>query len=172
MTRKDVKPSEYNQFYSGYLNMIPAETNLIMGFQDNLHAIQTFFNDIPQEKLEYKYDVDKWTVKEVFQHMIDCERVFQFRCFHIARHDKTPLPGFEENDYIASSKANTKSIETLIGEFTIVHKGFIALLQSVSIEDLMQISVVNGAPVSARALAFITLGHYKHHVNIIKQRYL
>ncbi len=172
MTRQELNTSEYNSFYEGYLSLVPGEVDLASGFEANTKAVLEFFQSIPEEKLNYRYAEGKWTIKEVFQHLIDTERVFQFRCFHIARHDKTPLPGFEQNDYIEPSKANNKSKEDLIEEFKAVRLGFVTLIKSLSKGDLKQVGVANGANTSARAFAFINLGHFQHHINITKERYL
>ncbi|TYA71635.1 DinB family protein [Seonamhaeicola marinus] len=172
MTKRELQTSEYNEFYSGYLSQLSDDTELVSGFEANSKTVLDFFQSIPHEKLEYRYDEGKWSIKEVFQHLIDTERVFQFRCFHIGRHDKTPLPGFEQNDYIAPSKADAKSIETLITEFKTVRQSFIDLLNGLTNEDLNQVGIANGGNTSARAIAFINLGHYLHHINITKERYL
>lgn len=172
MTRQELTTSEYNPFYKGYLSLVSENVELISGFESNTKKVLEFFKSIPTEKLDYRYGDDKWTIKEVIQHLIDTERVFQFRCFHIGRHDKTPLPGFEQNDYIAPSKANNKTFELLLEEFKVVRRSFTVLLKSLTVEDLNQIGNANNDNMSARAIAFINLGHYNHHINIIKERYL
>ncbi|WP_299549774.1 DinB family protein [Seonamhaeicola sp.] len=172
MIRQELKTSEYNSFYSGYLSLVSDDVELISGYEADANMVLEFFSSIPEDKLDYKYAEGKWSIKEVFQHVIDTERVFQFRCFHIARQDKTPVPGFEQNDYIAPSNATNKSIEDLIEEFTAVRKSFIVLLKSLSSEDLLQVGNANGSDMSARAAAYIILGHSRHHINIINERYL
>ena len=172
MTVSDLKPNEYSTYYQSYLNMVSAETDLITGFNNNTNTVLEFFQSMPSEKLNFAYAEGKWTIKEVFQHLIDTERVFQYRCFCIARHDKTPLPGFDENDYVPTSNANAKSIELLIEEFKTVRQSFVALLNSLTNEDLQAIGTVNGKAMSARAIAFIILGHYLWHITVIKARYL
>ena len=122
--------------------------------------------------MEYKYAAGKWSIKEVFQHIIDTERVFLYRCFRIARHDKTPLTGFEQDDYIVPSKANSKSIESLLEEYQTVRQNSIVLLKSLSETDLKHLGNASDHMLSARAAAFMTLGHEIHHIEVIKERYL
>ncbi|AXP82878.1 DinB superfamily protein [Mariniflexile rhizosphaerae] len=172
MKISEVKPNEFSEFYANYLALVPKETTLIDGFNKDLKEVVDFFQHIPAIKLNYAYAKEKWRVKEVFQHLIDTERVFQYRCFCIARRDKTPLPGFEQDDYIAPSQAKNKSIESLVEEFKSVRLSFIALLNSLSNEDLQFLGNANGNTMSARAAAFIVLGHNQWHINIIKERYL
>ncbi len=172
MTIKDLKSIEFNEYYGKYLNLVSNQTSLLEGFKEDLDKVLQFFQSIPVEKLNYQYANDKWTVKEVFQHLIDTERVFQYRCFRIARHDKTRISGYEQDDYIKPSKANQKSLELLIEEFKAVRQGFIVLLKSLNETDLKFIGSASGFDLSARAAAFIILGHYIWHINIIKERYL
>lgn len=172
MTTKDLKSTEFNPFYKGYIDKVSDEIHLIDGFKEGLNEILHFFQSIPSDKLDYKYAEDKWTIKEVFQHIIDTERIFMYRCLRIARHDKTPLAGFNQNDYIEPSHANTKSIEILLQEYALVRKNSILLLHSLSDTDLKFIGAASGNVMSARSAAFSTIGHEIWHVDIIKERYL
>jgi hypothetical protein len=172
MTTKDLKEAEINPFYKNYINKVSKEINLIDGFNEGLQNVLQFFQSIPAEKLEYKYAEDKWTTKEVLQHIIDTERIFMYRCFRIARHDKTALAEFNQNVYIEPSQANSKSMESLLSEYKIVRQNSIVLLNSLCDEDLKFIGTASGNVMSARSAAFSTIGHEIWHIDIIKERYL
>ena len=172
MTSIDLKPNEFNPFYGSYINKVSKIQELKSGFEIAKTSIIDFFKSIPEDKLEYRYAEGKWTIKEVFQHIIDNERVMMYRCFRIARRDKTDLAGYEQDDYIVPSKANQKSLNELIKEYRIVRENSIVLLNSLSSEDLEFIGSSGGNNMSARATAFITLGHEIWHVDIIKLKYL
>ncbi|WP_308992521.1 DinB family protein [Mariniflexile litorale] len=172
MKISDVQSTEFNEFYSNYLALVPKNILLKDGFKESSEEIIDFFQNIPAIKLNYAYANQKWSVKEVLQHLIDTERVFQYRCFCIARRDVTSLPGYEQDDYIVPSEAKNKSLESLLEEFKSVRQSFIVLLHSLNKEDLEFLGNANGNPMSARAAAFIVLGHYQWHINIIKERYL
>lgn len=172
MTIKDLNPSEFNPFYSAYIDLIPKELGLLEGFNLGLKHVTDFFNSLSEDKLTYRYAENKWTVKEIMQHIIDTERIFMYRCLRIARHDKTPLAGFDENDYIIPSLANNKSIELLLEEYQTGRQNFIVLLKSVSEADLKFMGTASGHALSARSAAFIILGHELWHIKIIKERYL
>ncbi|GAA4883381.1 DinB family protein [Flaviramulus aquimarinus] len=167
-----LKSTEYNSFYNTYISKVPKHIDLIYGFKTGENHILDFFNTIPEEKLNYRYAENKWSVKEVFQHIIDTERVFIYRCFTIARHDKTALAGFEQDDYIVPSKADKKTIEDLFEEYKAVRLNSIVLLKSLNDDDLSFIGNANGSDMSARAAAFVILGHEIHHMDVIKKRYL
>lgn len=172
MTIKDLKITEYNSYYSSYVNLIPKDTELVEGFKTGSHKVIDFFQSIVPEKLDYAYAEKKWNIKEVFQHLIDTERVFQYRCFRFSRRDKTPISGFEQDNYIEPSQAKNKSIDDLIEEFKAVRQSFIVLLNSLSENDLKFVGYANGSKLSARAAAYIILGHEIHHIEVIKKLYL
>ena len=172
MITKDLNPSEYNAFYKRYIDNVPEHLNLIEALDDGLNQVSRFFKAIPQDKLNYIYAAGKWSIKEVFQHIIDTERVFIYRCFRIARHDGTALVGFEQDDYIIPSNAKNKSIESLIEEYIAVRMYSLSVLKSLSEIDLEFIGIANGSKLSARSAAFIIAGHEITHVNVIKERYL
>ncbi|MBD0822922.1 DinB family protein [Aestuariibaculum marinum] len=168
----DLHDTEYNPFYATYIGMIPKDRTLLEGFEKGAEEVVTFFKAIPEDKLNYAYAEDKWSVKDVFQHIIDTERVFQYRCFCIARHDKTLLPSYDENAYALPAQASAKSIDALLEEFSAVRQSFIVLLKSLSAADLQQEGNANNSPITARATAFIVLGHALWHMDVIKNRYL
>ncbi|MBD0831886.1 DinB family protein [Aestuariibaculum sediminum] len=172
MRISEIQASEYNDFYKNYIELVSDKYHLIDGFIEGEHNTLTFFKEIPEEKLNYAYAKDKWNIKDIFQHIIDTERVFQYRCFCIARRDKTQLPGYDQDTYVKPALANTKTMEDLMDEFVTVRRSFIALLKSLSEDDLKEVGNANGYPISARAAAFIVLGHALWHIDIIKHRYL
>ena len=128
----DLSTSEYHTFYANYMRQVPKDINLMGGFKGGSEQLVAFFTQIPSSKLEFRYAEGKWSIKEVLQHIIDTERVFMHRCFRIARQDKTELAGFEQDDYIVPSKANSKSIEDLLEEYQAVRQNAIVLLKSLS----------------------------------------
>lgn len=172
MTKKDIQPSEYNEYFGRYINLVSDETQLLQGLENDKKFVTDFFSSIPKEKLEYRYQPEKWTIKEVLQHIIDTERIFMYRFLRIARADKTALMGFEQDDFIFSSEANSKSIDELLQEFMVTRLYTLNLVKSIPTKYLSNMGVASNSPISARACAFILLGHSIWHSNIIKERYL
>ena len=127
---------------------------------------------IANDKLEYRYDKGKWTIKEVIQHLMDAERIFAYRALRIARQDQTPLPGFEQNDYVQPSQANERSLDDLINEFKAIRASTVALFNSFTDKMLLAKGTASNSPVSVRAIGFIIMGHEIHHCQVIKERYL
>jgi uncharacterized damage-inducible protein DinB len=171
MTANDVSINEYNPFYQTYINKA-QNVDLKRGLRQSFETVIEFLNTIPEDKLEYHYADGKWTIKEVIQHIIDAERIFAYRALRIARQDQTPLPGFEENDYVPASFANDRSRAELLSDYKAVREATISLFDSFTDAMLLQIGTASDSPISVRALGFITIGHENHHCQVIKERYL
>ncbi len=172
MTTLNLKETEFDSYYRRYIDKLSKNIDLRNGFVIGQKNVIQFFEAIPKEKLDYRYALEKWSIKEILQHLIDTERIFMYRCFRIARNDKTSLAGFDQNIYIVPSNADSKSIESLIEEFVSVRQSSISLLNSLSDENLKSIGFSNEAAMSARAAAFTIIGHDIWHMDVIKEKYL
>jgi uncharacterized damage-inducible protein DinB len=124
------------------------------------------------DKFDYQYAEGKWTIKEIIQHLIDSERVFSYRALRISRNDKTPLPGFDENDYVSNSNGKERSLQSLLTEMAVVRQATLSLFNSFSQEQLTKIGIASNKEVSVRAIGFIIIGHQKHHQKVFSERYL
>ncbi len=172
MTTLNLKDSEFDSYYGRYIDKLSKNIHLRDGFVIGQKNVVQFFESIPKDKLDYRYAPEKWSIKEILQHLIDTERIFMYRCFRIARNDKTSLTGFDQNIYIEPSNANNKAIKVLIDEFTSVRQSSISLLNSLTDENLYFIGNSNGGDMSARAAAFTIIGHDIWHMDVIKEKYL
>lgn len=165
--------NEYAPFYATYIETIGDNDKSIVENLENTHKIALqLLNNLPEKKQLYSYSTGKWTIKELIQHFIDAERVLSYRALRFARRDATDLAGFEENDYVVNSNGNDRDYDALLEEFSMVRKTTIQLFKSFTDEALPRIGSANGSIVSVRALGYIISGHLKHHLNIIKERYL
>ena len=172
MYTTDLNPSEYNPYYEPFIKIIGTEVSLVEILKKSKDEVVAFFKEIPTEKLSYRYDIDKWTPREVLMHIIDTERIFAYRALRFARKDKLDLLGFDQNDFIPPSKADTRSITSLIEEYEAVRNATVVLFKNFDDTMLKEIGMGSGSSMSVRALGFITVGHEKHHVSLIKERYL
>lgn len=166
-----VKEEEYNPYYGTYISKAKSP-NIIEGLQESQKEFIDFVQAIPVEKLTYAYAEGKWTVAEVLQHVIDAERIFSYRALRFARNDKTPIMGFEQDDYVPNSNANNYSKDELVADFVSARNNSISLFRSFTDEMLLRIGEASGSPMSARAAGYILAGHQKHHFEVIKERYL
>jgi uncharacterized damage-inducible protein DinB len=172
MTVKVLNPSEYLDYFSHFLSLVPQNESVVESLESVFKTNLEFFLSIPVDKHEYYYQEGKWTIKELLNHLIDTERIFNYRALRIARNDKTPMEGFNENDYADHSYANSRTIENLIEEYKAVKLATIALFKSFTPEMLTLLGIASGHNTSVRAIGFIISGHEIHHINVIKERYL
>ena len=164
-------PSEYAHFYSTYISLV-KKGNIIHTLNEQMHNVFTLANSIPGDKAYFKYASDKWTIKEVFGHMIEAERLFSYRALAISRGDKQPLPGMDQNEYMADNNYNSRTLSNLANEFLAIRVSSIHLFDSMTKEMVAREGNASGMDVTVRALAFIIAGHVAHHVAIIKEKYL
>lgn len=164
--------TEYNPVYQTYIDLVGEEN--FFGQVDNItNETVELLNSISKEKLNYKYADDKWTIKEVLMHIIDTERGFSYRAIVCLRNDdKTPLYGMDEDFYAKNVNVTNREIDSMLEEFKIVRKGFRILFENCTDDQSVFLGNGIGHKISARALGFISIGHTKHHLNIIKERYL
>ena len=170
--------SEHAPYYATYVNAAVAKLeeekladvrNLLTAQVDQLESL---LNSITDEQANRAYAEGKWTLKESIVHMCDTERVFSYRTMRIARADSTPLPGFEQDDYVPESRANSRTLQDILAEFRAIRGATVALVNSLDEIAFGKVGVASGQPVSVRALCWITAGHAAHHIAITRDRYL
>ncbi len=165
------QPGEYAEYYQRYIDKAEgADINAVMAKYSN--DLNHFVNNLPASKAEHKYAEDKWTVKDLLQHIIDAERIFTYRALRFARKDQTLLPGFEENDYAANANTSARSLQELKDEFVAVRKSTDLFLSSLNEEQLQQTGKANNHSITVNAIAFIIFGHIIHHKGVLEERYL
>ena len=172
MNQITLNPDEYSEHLAAYINQVSNEYPLLEELEISIHRLIKFVQNIPMNKFDYRYAEGKWTIKEILQHLIDAERIFAYRALRFARNDKTPLPGFDENDYAAVAHANKRSIQELLTELAVVRQATLSLFKSFSQEELLRKGSASNNPVSVRALGFVIIGHQNHHERIFQERYL
>ena len=162
---------EYYEYYQQYIDLAihrPLDRALMEGMEETA----TFFKSIPEEKQEYSYAPNKWTPKDILLHIIDCERVFAYRALWFARTENAVIQGFEQDEFANNSKANSRTMDSLLEEFKSVRKASITLFESIAEEDRLRKGEASGHILSVRAAGYIIAGHEVHHINVIKDRYL
>ncbi|AXT49911.1 DinB family protein [Aquimarina sp. BL5] len=162
---------EYNPYYGVFIDQA-ENANILIGLQQSKQKFIDFVNTISDEKLTYAYAEGKWTIAEVLQHIIDTERIFSYRALRFARNDKSPLIGFDQDEYVPNSNANNYSRQELIEDFEAARNNTVGLFKSFTQNMLTEIGEASGSPMSVRAIGYVLSGHQKHHLHVIKDRYL
>jgi DinB family protein len=165
--------NEYASFYQPYIQvLLNNDENLIENLQSSQGKALQILKNLDSKKLLFQYAEGKWTIKEIIQHIIDAERVFNYRALRFARKDTTDLSGFDENHYVRESNANTRNFFDLLEEFSLLRKSTILMYQNFTNDALLLKGKASGEFISVRALGFITSGHLLHHLHVIKTKYL
>jgi hypothetical protein len=162
--------TEYAAFFSGYVSLV-SEDDVLTVLENQLADLTRFAAKVTSDRERFRYAPDKWSIREVFGHLIDAERVFGYRAFCISRGEKASLPGFDENVYVEQSSYDRQPLVDLLSEFNTVRKGTIAFLRRLDEQDWVRLGTASNNPISVRALAFIMAGHVRHHFNVMRERY-
>jgi len=171
MSNRRPTQKEYSPYYQGYINQVSSDDFLEVLEMGLINSVK-FFEKIPIDKWDFKYAPDKWSVKEVLVHILDAERVFAYRALRVARNDMTPLPGFDENEYVPNSNAKNRTPQSIMEEYKALRASTIFLFKNFNSDQMDRVGTASNHPISPLALGFITAGHEVHHINIIKERYL
>ncbi len=163
--------TEYAEFYAGYVALV-EEADIIAALQNQAADLQKLFNGMPVEKENYRYAENKWSIRELLGHIVDGERVFSYRALRISRGDATPLAGFDENSYVANSNFSNLEVADSLEEFSLLRGSNVLLFKNLTDEMWNRTGTASDARISVRALAYIMVGHVRHHINILQTRYL
>lgn len=162
--------ANYPEYFGNYINQV-MEEDVLEAFENQLPVVEKFMSAVNEERSNYSYAPGKWTIKELWQHVIDGERVFSYRALCIARKETENLPSFDENDYASNSNANARSWESLQQEFTNVRRSTVDLYKSFTDEMLAQKGKSNNREIDVLSLGFTIVGHLNHHLKVLREKY-
>ncbi|NVJ88898.1 MAG: DinB family protein [Flavobacteriaceae bacterium] len=168
-----ISENEYAPFYSGYIKPIIANGKYIV---ENLKDYQQEFDGVlrkvDKDKFNYSYKPNKWTIKEVIQHLIDAERVFAYRALCFARNEGVDLPGFNQDEYVLNSFAKERDYYFLLNEMATLRVSTAQMYLSFTEEALLRKGKASGNILSVRAIGYLLSGHQRHHLNVLRKYYL
>src|SRR5712692_11514422 len=167
---KRPEAGEYAESYANYISKVSGTDILGVLEAQRLQMLHLFAGRSERDG-SFRYGSGKWTVKEVLGHVTDTERIFAYRALRFARADQTPLPGFEQDDFVKNGAFNGRTLAGLADEFAHVRSASLALFRSFPEEAWQRRGVASQKEVTVRALAFITAGHQIHHRIILEERY-
>lgn len=173
VTASATKPgkSEFLPYYERYIGLVP-DGDVLSTLTTQMAETQALLRGLPASIATYRYAPEKWSVNEVVGHMIDSERIFAGRALRFARNDATPVPGFEQDDYVRNSSFDAYPLAELASELDVVRQSTVFLFRHIDEQSWTRRGIANNAEVSVRALAYIIAGHELHHREIIRTRYL
>ena len=163
--------TEYAPDFQNYVAQV-SENDIMPVLRSQTDELDVLLSRVTPERETFRYADDKWSIREIVGHLIDSERVFGYRAFCIARRENQNLPGFEQNDYIAAARYDSIDLEDLLSELRLVRLANLAFIRTLDEAAWAQVGTANGNEVSVLALAFIMAGHMRHHMNVLRERYL
>ncbi|NOT75365.1 MAG: DinB family protein [Cyclobacteriaceae bacterium] len=158
-------------FYKGYIKLV-EQPDVLQALRISGYRIMELIHSIPDAKSDFRYEEGKWSIREVLCHMMDAERIFAYRALRFARNDKTPLAGFDEQEYAHHLNATSRSLRQIGDQMQHLRSSSVDLFESFSEEMLTRKGTANGSELTTIALGFIIAGHEIHHCKILKERYL
>lgn len=164
-------PDEFAPFYANYIALV-QQTDGLLALKESSQTMLQTLRSIPATDGTYRYAPGKWSINEVLQHIIDTELIFLYRALRIARNDKTPLPGFEQDDYVPTALSDYQSTDALVQLFATTRQLSLGYFATFPPHTQTNMGTASNAPVSVRALCYMICGHGLHHLHILKTRYL
>ena len=163
--------SEAPDYYFKYIDQVVGDDiNAIFAAQatDALAVLQ----GISEEDSLRRYAPGKWSVREVVNHINDCERLFAFRAFWFARGFELPLPSFEQDVAAAFAGGDAVPMRTHVAEFGAVRSATRTLFANLPDSAWSREGIASGNSFTVRAMAYIAAGHVAHHLRILREQYL
>ncbi len=163
---------EYSPFYADYVQRAQAKEDLLAAFPQQIEEIRSALGDLSDEQARFKFGPGEWSIKEVIGHLNDVERVFSYRLLRISRNDPTPLPGFEQDDFVREAAFDSYSLDDLIQEFEFLRRANILAIKNMPDASVLRVGMASGMTISARALIHMLVGHVDHHMASLHEKYL
>jgi hypothetical protein len=163
---------EFAPFYAGYIERAIARGDVFAAMTQQLDEMKSALGKLNDKQARFRNGPEEWSIKEIISHLTDGERVFSYRMLRISRNDKTALPGFEQNDYVKESGADELPLEDLLSEFESLRCANMLAVKGMSEEASQRVGTASNAAISARALVYIMVGHFEHHMASLHEKYL
>ena len=161
---------EYGAFYAGYVNRV-GDVDIVSTLADQAGALGRLLDRLGAGGAAHRYAAGKWSVAEVVGHLVDTERIFGMRATCVARGETAPLPGFDENAYVAEGRFDLRTIDSLRLEFELLRGANVAMFGGLPEDRWRRRGTASGSPITVRALAWIIAGHLDHHLAVLRERY-
>jgi hypothetical protein len=162
---------EFDPFYADYIGCVP-DGSIDSVLEAQRQEVDELYGAIAEDRGDHRYAEGKWTIREVIGHVTDAERIFSYRAMRFARDDATELPGMDQDIFVAGAKFERLPVADLVAEFVHLRAANVLLFKGLSPEMFDRRGVASSCPFTVRALAYIIAGHCKHHIGVMRDRYL
>lgn len=165
------RDDEFAPFYASYIGNVPDDTDVLAYLSAQRNDVVRYMSGLPEELASRRYAEGKWSVRQVLGHLGDSERVFAYRALRIARGDQTPLPGWDQERYVADANFDSRPIGALVADWEAARNATLTLFEGFEPGYWERRGTANDRVVSVRALAYIVAGHTAHHLRILREQY-
>jgi hypothetical protein len=159
---------EYDPYYERYISLVTG-TDILGTLESQRRQMLLLLSGCDESDADFRYAPDKWSVKELLGHVCDTERIFAYRALRISRGDRTPMEGFEQDDYVRNGPR--APLAEIIEDYIAVRRATLTLLRNLDGQAWTRRGIANKNEVTVRALAYITAGHELHHRRILEEKY-
>lgn len=163
--------TDFEKYIQRYLDLIPSE-NYLAEMENTAQETFEIFSNLDEEQENYAYAEGKWSLKVLLQHLIETEKIFNYRALRFSKGDHQNLLGFDEEIYAKETNADQLSVNHLLEEFKCIRKISVLFFSSLDTKYLERKGKVNGNEISVETIGKLIVGHHIHHLKIIKERYL
>ncbi len=172
--KKITKPTQFEHadYCEKFIKLVDENMSVLDQLKNNAKQIEALILSLTEPQLTTPYAADKWSIKDIIQHLIDCERVFVYRAMRFARHDNSAQPFFDENKFAKAAKATSLPIKKLLKEYKTTRQSTLAFFNNLSADACKRAGIAGNTSTTVRALAWIICGHELHHWNVIREKYL
>jgi DinB superfamily len=164
-------PAEHIPYYEKYISLVGAREDVLNLLAEQPGALQAFFQHVPEERGGYRYEPDKWSVREMVGHLVDVERVLGFRAYCFSRGEAQPLPGVDFESYAALGEHDRRTMAEMLQEFADLRRSHVAMFRALGEEASRRMGTADGNPFTPRALAYVLAGHVRYHTDLLRERY-
>jgi uncharacterized damage-inducible protein DinB len=168
MTRPN--PTDYAAPHAGYVDLVD-EDDILSAMQEQSSSTQKLLAGLDESRAAYRYGEGKWSVKEVIGHIVDSERIMGYRALCVARGESQSLPGYDENDYVANASFDSWKLGDLAEAYALARRANLVFFHNLPDEAWSRRGTANQYPVSVRGLAYVIVGHERHHLKVLREKY-
>jgi DinB superfamily len=172
--KKITKPTQFEHadYYGSFIKLVDENVSVLDQLKNNAKEIEILILSLTEAQLTTSYAAEKWCIKDIVQHLIDCERVFVYRAMRFARNDKSAQPFFDENEFAKAAKATSMPIKKILKEYKVTRHATLAFFNNQSADTCKRAGIAGNTMTTVRALAWIICGHELHHWKVVRERYL
>lgn len=163
---------EYGAYYGGYIKRVPPSADVLQMLQEQIQLVRERFLSLTPAQLQFRFAPQEWSVLEMLGHLCDTEQIMAYRAMCLARNERLPLAGFDQDLYVQASNFDEQSSLELVQRFEYLRRANLLMIRNFSPEMLLRSGTVSENPMTVRAIVYILAGHVLHHLESLENDYL